>query len=806
MTKYYLSLLIFTGLSVAGYTHPLSQNGSSSLHGQIIAKSSKAALQYANILLLRADDSTQVNGTVTDETGHFKIYSLPRGEYFLQVNYMGFKSLKSEPFFATDSPVDLGVLIMDDHLIALDQVTVSASKSTFNNTIDKKVYNVGQDISGETGSVSELLQNIPSITVDINGTINLRGSSNVTIFINGKPSLLMRRNSAVALQQIPSNTIEQIEVITNPSAKYTPEGVGGIINIVLKKESRAGTNGSFLVSVGNQDRYNSNLMLNYNFSKLVLYGSYGLRHTNSPYSYTDSRIMRDSSGQISNLYDNWGNARVEPLTHIVNGGLGYSLSESDQLELSVAYFSRDSYHTQTSQTRFRDSLQLITTDFKTDRINDELEQEWELTSNYEHNFVKEDHTLQVEYTFSGYDETEDNHYNEVYSVPHSSLALNHNLIRKGGHQVELVTEYVYPFSDESEFQAGYAGEYMLDDIRYLGEDFRSDTQTWIIDDNKTNRFLFHRDIHAFYTTFGHTMEDISFLAGLRAEQTITNSDLVSSDTTIPNNYFGLFPTLHLAYDLGENQELQLNYSRRINRADSDEHNPFAEYTDPRNMEAGNPRIKPEQIHSLEFGYQLQESHFSILPSIYYRYKYDAFTELHQFVNDSTLLRYYANLDNDQSAGLELIVTGKIRDWMTLNFSSNMFYYQINASNLGYSEKKSTVSWDSKFAATCHLPVGSILQANAYYRSSRLSPQGKTLPRFLVNLGLRQNIFQQRASLSLTVSDVFNSLKWTSRIDTPILYQEQTSKRNSQIIYLGFTWHFGNAAEQESEKFNFEDTI
>jgi len=775
------------------------------LTGKIVEQSNKAPLPIANVVLFRVSDSSQVAGATTDENGAFTLTDLSAGVYFLRVDYIGFETLKTKPFVVKNEPLDLGVLAVKVSPIVMGNVQVIAEKSTFINTIDRKVYNVEKDVVSETGSASDLLQNIPSVSVDVNGSISLRGTSNVTIFINGKPSLLMRKNSAAALQQMPATGIERIEVITNPSAKYKPDGVGGIINIVLKKESRQGLNGTIIANAGNMNRYNANATLNYNPGKVNLFGSYGLRRTNNPRISTDSRIKKDSQSQVISYYDNSSSSSVKPIAHIANMGLDYSINEKNQLGLSGDFFYQKSYHTQTSQTTFRDAAKRITTDFTSDRTNDEYEKEYEINSSYEHDFAKEDHVLQFEFNYSGYDEKEDNHYYEAYSAPHFSNARHHNLIRKGGHLAEFYAEYTLPINEETQLEAGYVGEFMLDDIRYLGADYNPGQGKWITDFNKTNRFLFHRDIHAFYTTFGHSIEAFSFLAGLRAEQALITSNLVTADSIIPYNYFKLYPTLHLAYSLNDRQEVQLNYSHRVNRADSDEHNPFAEYTDPRNMEAGNPKIKPEQIHSVEFGYHLQNDHFSILPSIYYRYKYDAFTEIRQFVNDSTMLTTMTNLANDQSAGMEFIVTGDVHKFVTLNFSANAFYYVINASNLGYSANKSTLSWNAKLAANLHVTDSNLIQVNAYYRSARLTPQGDTLPLFLLNLGMRQELFHKKASLTLTVSDVFNSLKWTRRIDTPILYEKATSKRNSQIIYLGFTWRFGNSTKEKDE-FKFEDTI
>ncbi|MBU0711112.1 TonB-dependent receptor [bacterium] len=721
MTKCNSSRFIVIGLLISTINVSSVQAANNSLTGKVVEKSTSEPLEFANVVVFISSDSSQVAGATTDEFGIFKFSGLSDGNYYAQIGFIGFSTLTTPAFSLKNSALDLGVLKIEISPIALGNVEVNAEKATFNNSIDRKIYNVERDILSQTSSASDLLQNIPSVSVDVDGNISLRGAENVTIFINGKPSLLMRKNSAVVLQQMPANSIERIEVITNPSAKYKPDGVSGIINIVLKKESRPGLNGTVSASAGNQNRYNANTNLNYKLERLNLYGGYALRHRNSPRVSTSSRITRDSSRQAISYYDDNSSSGSGALAHVLNGGLDYTLNEKNQFDVSGNYFYQDSYRDQTSHTIFRDVMRQITTDFNTDRTNNEYEKEWELTSTFEHNFNKEDHLLNFELNHSGYNEEEDNLYDETYTVPDNSNALHHIQIRKGGTLTELYAEYTYPINEETEIEAGYVGEYLRDDIRYLGEDFNQQQNNWITDANKTNRFLFHQDIHALYGTFGHSFEDFSFLAGLRAEQALITSNLVSSDSTIDNDYFKLYPTLHLTYQFSDRQEIQLNYSHRVNRADSDEHNPFAEYSDPRNMEAGNPKIKPEQIHSVELGYHLKTEHFSVLPTVYYRYKYDAFTEIRQYVNDTTMLRTHTNLASDRSAGAELVVSANIKNILNLNWSADAFYQVIDATNLGYSENKSTISWNTKLAANLHLTKSNLIQLNAYHRSARLTP-------------------------------------------------------------------------------------
>lgn len=773
--------------------------------GKVVIKDSEEVLPLANVILFSKNDSTQFSGTVTNDNGIFEFSNIPNGNYYLEIRYIGFKTHFSPPFqiSGTISKIDLGVFEMEVNPLIGKQIEATAARPGLEVSIDRKIYNVEKDVINVSGSATDILQNIPSVTVDIDGNISLRGTENVAIFINGNPSLLMRKNKTIALQQIPANTIERVEVITNPSAKYKPDGIGGIINIIVKKETDEGINGTIIANAGNEERYNANVGLNYSTGEMNLFGSYGLRKTNYPRTSTDTRINKNSLGQVLRYENRTKTSGVKPLSHAANIGFDYTLNENNRISTAGSYYYRDSYHTQNYRTIIRDSDKLVSTDFNTDRTNDEFEEEFETSLIYEHESDDES-SFEIEINYSGYDEREDNHYNEKYSAPSISEKLRHILINKDGQLAEIKAEWVKPIGEDVEITTGYAGEYLRDNIQYLGEDFNSLQQTWVTDFNKTNRFRFNQDIHAFYLTYGQSIDEFSFLAGLRAEQAFITSNLVSENTSIPNDYFYLFPTLHLAYELSDRQEMQLNYSRRVNRADSDEHNPFAEYSDPRNMEAGNPKIKPEQIHSVEMGYHLKNEHFTFLPSLYYRYKYDAFSAIRKFVNDSTLLTTFANLETDQFAGFELILNTELQDYLSLNFSGNAYYRIIDISELGNTGEKDAISWNAKLAANLHFVESSLMQIYFYYRSARLISQGEIKPRFLVNFGMRQNLYNNKLSLTFTASDVFRTLDYRRKIDTVELFQEVSSKRNTQIFYFGLTYRFGSVDEQD--KLEFDDKI
>ncbi|MCB0584590.1 MAG: TonB-dependent receptor, partial [Phaeodactylibacter sp.] len=690
----------------------------------------------------------------------------------------------------------------------LEEVEVTATKSTLNLGLDRRAYNVDADIMAQSSSATEILQNLPSVTVDVNGQVSLRGTSNITYLINGRPSALLRAGGAAALQQIPANSIERIEVITNPSAKYRPDGIGGIINIVLKDATRQGLNGTVQANVGNLDRYNANILLNYGAEDVNFFGSYGIRHASTPQDITDIRIDREGGADI-NTFKSVSDVTFGELSHLATAGVTFPVGESGQVEIAGEYFYLNNDNN--SFTKWDVTEEDATSLFDIDRQYNGYEQEYDVGIAYEREFENnEDHSLAIEFNLSGYDETEDNNYNEIYKSPFAGNAISRNLIEKGGPVMEFVVEYARPIGRESELELGYLGEIMKDDINILGEDFLSPENKWETDPLKTYRFKFNQTVHAGYGLFTHTIESFFFSAGLRAEQTLITSNLVSSGEKIPNDYFNIFPTLALGLELGDNEEIQLSYSKRINRADPDEQNPFPEYDDPRTRDRGNPKLLPEQVHSVELAYHLQNEKFTFMPSLYYRYLYDGFTEFREIVEDTVLQTTFTNFSNQTLAGAEVIFKGNVSNFLDLNFSANAYYSELDGTSLGLPANQSQITWDTKLGANFTISKTTYGQLNAQYVSNRLTPQGEFQPIVLLNLGLRQDIFNRNASILFTVSDVFASVEWESLIDNENLYWNTTYGRNNQIFYLGFSYRFGqsyaNKRKRKPEKLEFEDAI
>ncbi len=778
--------------------------------GVIVEKSTGEPMEFVDVVLHEHDKEELLDGATTNEKGEFRFTDLAHGKYYVETNFMGYEPHRSKMFSISSNSqeVDLKKIPIEISVSLLEQVEVTAAKSTLNLGLDRRTYNVDADILAQTSSATEILQNLPSVTVDVNGQVSLRGTSNITYLVNGRPSALLRAGGAAALQQIPANSIERIEVITNPSAKYRPDGIGGIINIVLKEANRQGLNGSIQANVGNLDRYNANILLNYGKEDVNFFGSYGIRHANTPQDIEDVRIGREEGVPV-NSFTSISDVSFGELSHLATAGVTFPLGEGGQVEISGEYFYLNNDNN--SFTQWNVAEEDVNSAFDINRAYNGYEQEYDAGIAYEREFENEDHSLAIEFNLSGYDESEDNLYDERYKSPFTGNALSRNLIKKGGPVMEFVVEYARPIGRESELELGYLGEITKDDIDILGENFLSNGENrWATDPLKTYRFRFDQNVQAGYGVFTHAIESFYFSAGLRAEQTWITSNLVSDGEKITNDYFKIFPTLSLGYELGDNEEILLSYSKRINRADPDEQNPFPEYDDPRTRDKGNPRLLPEQVHSVELGYRLQNEKFTFMPTLYYRYLYDGFTEFRQIVSDTVLETTFTNFANQTMAGAELIFKGNVNKFMDLSFSANGYYSQLDGSDLGLSANQSQFTWDAKLAANFNISKTTYGQLNAQYVSNRLTPQGEFQPIVLLNLGLRQDIFNRNASILFTVSDVFASVEWESLIDNDDLYWNTIYGRNNQIFYLGFSYRFGqsyvNKRKRKHEKLDFEDVI
>ncbi|WP_316750771.1 TonB-dependent receptor domain-containing protein [Pedobacter gandavensis] len=787
---YYLSLLL---LFLCGSISTYGQS-KGTVSGKVSALSSKLPMEFVNIVLKSAKDSVVVIHEVTDGKGSFNLKNIPVGKYFLQASFIGFDDVKTSVFNLEGTKVF--PLFLDDTKQTLNEVQVTAKKAIFSNAIDRKVYQVDMDLMAKSGSASEVLQNVPLVQVDLDGNVSLRNST-ATILINGKVSPLMGKNAATVLQQLPANSIERIEVITNPSAKYKPDGTGGIINIVLKKTAKRGWNGNLTANAGNNERYNASSTFNYNPGRLNLFGSYSVRQDDRVRRTTNNRTQRDPVSDAVNYYQDQLESKTRPFSNIATLGFDYTLNDKNSFGLSGNYYGRTQNKNDLTIKKMSNATGLLQ-DYDRKRANSEKESNTGALLYFEHNFAKENHKLRMEFNIAHAPETENNHFTNTFRYPDQADQRDYTVIKQTSDKKNLTLNYENPVSEHSKLEAGYDGQFNKDDLDFYGAVFEPEQGEFITDAQKTNRFIYRERIHALYSTFSHEQDKISVMVGLRAEYTDLKSALVSAGTSIPNHYFKVYPTLHFSYKLNDHQELQLNYSRRVRRPEGDDLNPFAEYADPTNIRVGNPYLLPEIIHSIEAGYLWRKNGLSILPGIYYRYTYNRFTAITSPLNDSVLVTKQENLANDKAMGADVVFSGNINSKLNLSLSPNIFYNQIDAANLGYSTKKSTITWSANFNAGYLISNTLSFQLNSIYKSSRLTPQGKFLPSFVMNAALRKDIFAKKGSVYLAGSDILKTQRQEVDLQGPYLNQHVKTSSNSSMVFLGLSYNFGSVPKKKKE--------
>jgi outer membrane receptor protein involved in Fe transport len=778
------------------------QTGTGTVTGVILEKTTGSPLEFATVIIKSTADSTLYQGTVTGKKGEFTFNKLAFGEYMIVYSFIGFDKIETPGFSITSkkNKLDLGKLLISESTTTLGEISVTGQRSTFVNSIDRRTFNVGQDVMSKTGSVSELLQNVPSVQVDLDGNVSLRGSDNVMFLINGKPSSLMGTNRAAVLQQMPASSIEKIEIITNPSAKYKPDGTSGIINIVLKKDKNLGLNGQASVNAGNNNRYNGNFSLNYNPGKLNVFGSYSIRQDERLRYSDDSRKHFISSDTI-NYTHVVSRDLSRPLSHIIQTGVDYKINTHNSIGVTGNYNFRSFIRHSNDVNLWQATDMSVTRDYDRSRRDPEFEKDLELSGNYVHSFAKEGHEITVDYTTSFSNEQEDNHYTDTYRVPVTIPTYDNTLIKQGENQSQFSVTYSNPVSDKIKIETGYVLELRKNDMDFFGEYYDPLSELWVKDIVKSNHFVYNENIHVLYGTYEQEFGKLGFLGGIRAEQAFLNANQITTDTAMKNSYFRIYPSLHFTYKLDDLNELQLNYSHRIRRPEGDEMNPFPEYADPYNLRAGNPKLKPADVHSVEFGYQYKKNSTTFLSTLYYRYTYNGMTDITRYINDTVKLTTRENLTKSGSAGLELVLSKTFGTIGNINLSTNTFYNRIDASNLGYSSNKSIITWSANLSAGINLSKSTVLQITSSYSAESLTPQGRQLPSFVINTGFKQEFLNRKLVFIATVSDVFNSLRNRTIVDTPQLYETIIRRRSARIIYAGLTYTFGNQKKKKEIEYD-----
>lgn len=771
-----------------------------SIKGKIIDAQTKEALEFVNVRMQKADGSVQ--GGITDQEGLFYIDNLPLGNYSLIISYMGYKTIEKElSITASNSNIDLRTILLSEDSQVIGEVEVVGQKSQMRFEIDKKVFNVDQDISSTGGTASDILSNIPSVEVDNEGEVSLRGNSSVTIWINGKASGLSADNRAQILEQMPAETIETIEVITNPSAKYSPEGTAGIINIVLKEDREPGYYGSAQVGADTEGGYNASANINYSSSKLDAYANVGYRHRRRDGGgYTNRTNISETGNTYLNQTSESENSGNNLFARI---GLTYHATSKDHLTLNGfgMFGGRDNNNTINYHSNVPGSY--ITSQRMSNASNNMNGGNVEM--GYKHDFSsKSNIDFTLSYNNWGMNNsthyTQDSQYKDGTET-HSYQQQNNDI---RNHNWEAQLDYTNTFNEKHKLEAGYKGTFSKEDSPVETFSRMDETAPWQEDENLFNRFIYNKNVHAIYAVYSSKIDKLGIQLGLRGEYSQTRTKSLAygqgkGDVPFFNDdYFSLFPSVFLSYALPKNNELQVNYTRRISRPWGGQLNSFTNISDSANISFGNPLLSPEFSNAFELNYiKTWEAH-TLSFSGYYRSTNDVIQRI-RFLEDNIMKTTFENIAKTRAAGIELVGKNKLFDFWDLTTTVNLYYSKLDgftylpegASQPVIGEPEEDFSWNARMIANFMLPYSISLQVTGNYNSQRVVAQGRREPNYSLDAGIRKSFLDRKLSISLNARDILNSRKWRTITSGAGFEQDSKNWRGGRRIGLTVTYSFGN---------------
>lgn len=795
-------IIIFTFLSQSkgqGGPYPgskLNPEVNCIITGRVIDSLSNEFIEFANIILFSAKDSQMVSGLLTDEKGYFTITKLKPGEYFLKASFLGYseKTIRNIILTPKEQIKDMGNILLRVSSTELQGATITAEKKEVEFHLDKKVVNVEKNIMSQGGSAVDVLQNVPSVTVDYDGNVSLRGSGNVNILIDGRPSGL----TGLKLEQIPASSIESIEVITNPSAKFNPEGMAGILNIKLKKKRDKGLNGMISANAGTGDKYNGSVNLNYNFGKVNLFGSIDGR--------IDNRTGKGNSDRTTNIDDAISYQHQEMESGRERRGVNYKLGADvifnprNSLTLTWMMNNQEGTHSDHDKSWKYDSYYSLSNYYLAGTDEDDREKSHDFSLNYRKTFERKGEEFTVDAILSLENESESENMDYTYFgtdfIQDSTLKYLNN-IDINGYEGEVQVNYVYPFSELFTLETGYQGIFRGSDDKmdYFTPDPLTGNLT--LDYMLSNSFAYDENIHGVYMIGSAEYKSFSFQPGVRLEQAFNAANQKTQDIKNEQSYFSIFPSIHVSKKLKNDQDMQVSYSLRINRPEVDFLNPFVDYSNPDMRRFGNPDLKPEYIHSTELSYIKYFKKSSVTSTVFYRQINDAIKRV-VTVDTSGIYNYtFDNVSSGKSYGLEFIGDLQLARWWKMSANFSYFRTEIKDDNEASGYNNDNMSWNSRISSSFTLPKSFFVQLNGTYRGPMVTPQGEMDEMFMTDIAIRKDLLQSKMNLTFRLSDIFNTAQFNITAKGDGFTADMHRKRESRVAMLGLTWKINEGIKQKA---------
>ena len=780
--------------------------------GKILDRQKSEPLGFVNIKVTEQGSDKFVGGGITDAGGNFNVTGLKDGKYTLSLTFMGYKDVTRQ-FEITPAKreVQFKLLYMAEDAKQLNEVTVTGQRATMKLEVDRKSFDVGQLISNAGQAASDVLDNVPSIEVDNDGNVSLRGNSSVEIWINGKASGLTSDNRAQILQQLPAESIERIEVIDNPSAKFSAEGSAGIINIVLKKDRKAGYYGSVQAGGDTRGGANTSFNVNYNSRLIDSYINLGYRHR----ANTGHMESQQTSNTYNQTYDSDSKQRGN--NFFTRAGVTLHATTKDDFSLSgMLMHGGGNSHSYTPYiyTAMANGLN----NYQLDRINrsrtgmDMRYGEF----NYRHSFTDK-HFIDFTADLSSWKMNGDNWYQDstvVVGIDDVTYSYQYRPQYINNHRKELKLEYENQVTKNFKIEAGYNGNFSrentpqesyMDNTSFDGTNASEDKLFF-------NRFIYKQDLHAFYTTLSYKFGALSLMGGLRGEYWRVNTesytweqehDASLREQPFKKDYFQLFPSVFMSWQMTETQQLQLNYTRRLRRPWGGQLNSFRDTRDATTVSFGNPYLTPEFSNSFSLNYLKQWNDHSLLVSAYYRPTTDVIQRIsYKNQEDGLFYQTSMNVAKSVSTGLEMTVKNKLWRILDLTTSANAYYYRLNG--FSYDIDGQTVTgnsdhnftWNARMTASLMLPYDISIQSTGRYTARQVITQGYRKANYSIDFGARKNFFNKLFTLSVNCRDLLDSRRFETFTSGPNFTRHQINRRGGRRMSMTLTWNFGNMKQKK----------
>ena len=778
-----------------------------------------SALDFVNVKLTSKTDNASVYGAISDENGQFAVEGVPAGEYELDITFVGYQTIKrSITIKSLNEQVALGKLVLREDAKMLGEVEVVGQASQMRFDIDKKVFNVDQNLAASGASASEMLQGIPSVDVDNEGNVSLRNSTSVEVWINGKPSGLTEENRAQILEQMPAGSIEAVEIITNPSAKFNPEGTAGIINLVLKKDRKAGYYGS--VSAGGMYNIGSpapgahvGANFNYNSSLVDFYANIGLRYMNhESENYTDrysfERLAMDSYDDVR---EQWGDT-ISFLNTLSDSrrnfwglfarvGADFHIDDKNTIGISfMGHGGSNGSRNLNTYTRV-DWAGMDTTIYERENHQTGIRPSYNVSLDYVYEIDKKGSEVRTSIEYSGHQRSGDYVY-EQRAISGWSPEYTQIQRQNGKNQsTRYKLDYTQKFGQTMKLEAGLYGSW---------QQRLSPSRAWNMEGEDSvliqfNDFDYEEWIAAMYATYGAKFGPFSMSVGLRGEYTNTyvrTSDIEEESAwqATRRSYFQVYPTAFLSYAFPNNHELQANYTRRINRPRGRQINAFRDMSDSTNISFGNPNLDPEISSAVELNYLKTWDNHAISAGLYYRFSDNEMERVRYLGEDNVMYTTFENVARRQRAGLEVVAKNKVTKWLNLTTTVNCYYSAMDSVfydtdldgtlDLLYPFQQS-FSWNARIMANFLIPMGWSAQLTGMYRSPDVVAQGKSNSQYTIDLGVRKSFLDRKLNLALSVRDLLNSRRWASTTWGDNFWQYSSHEPRGTMFSLSLTYNFGN---------------